>query len=467
MIGALSVFQITGGLNMNISQIVALVIFVGMFALIVWDHFEKHHVTLVCALLTIIFVFGLCMNDTSAIKESLNITSIFQPGFWYANGAAEEESAGINWSTIIFLWGMMVMVEGLSGAGFFNWLCMKLARAVEYRPMSLFISFMFLSAVLAMFIDSITVILFLSSVTIELGKLLKFDPVPMILSEIFCANLGGSATMCGDPPNIIIGTSLHYTFTDFLSNTGEIAAISLIAVVFYYYLIFHKQLSEISISEEDIAGMPSPESFVTDKKSFMVNCGIFIIAVLLLVSHAKTGLTVAFIGALTAALTLMAGRDKSIRYLKNVDYNTLLFFIGLFVVVSGLELTGVLELLAAFIGKVSGGNLYVVVVIIICLSALCSALVDNIPFAATMIPVIKTLSENMSLPLPVLVWTLAIGTDIGGSATPIGASANVVGISVAKKNGHEIGWGKYCKTAVPATITVIVISTLIIFLKYC
>ena len=460
-------FSDNRGFNMNISQIVALAIFVGMFALIVWDHFEKQHVTLACALLTIVLVFGLCMHDVSAIQESLNLGSIFKPGFWYAKGALEEESAGINWSTIIFLWGMMVMVEGMSGVGFFNWLCMKLAKLVRYRPLSLFVSFMILSAFLAMFIDSITVILFLSAVTIELSKLLKFDPVPMILSEIFCANLGGSATMCGDPPNIIIGTSLHYTFTDFLDNTGVIALISLLFVVIYYYLIFHKQLSAVKVSAEDVAAMPDPESFITNKRAFRINVHIFFLTVTLLISHASTGLTVAFIGAFTATLTLLAGGKHSKEYLRNVDYDTLLFFVGLFVVVSGLELTGVLELLAEFIGKISGGSLRVIVVIIITLSAICSALVDNIPFAATMIPVIRSLAEEITLPLPVLVWTLAIGTDIGGSATPIGASANVVGISVAKKNGHEIGWGKYCKTAVPATILVIVISTLIVFLRYC
>jgi Na+/H+ antiporter NhaD/arsenite permease-like protein len=149
-----------------------------------------------------------------------------------------------------------------------------------------------------------------------------------------------------------------------------------------------------------------------------------------------------------------------------VDYKTLLFFIGLFVVVGGLEQTGVLELVATFIGDVSGGNVYLMVAIIIWVSAFASAFVDNIPFAATMIPVIKSLCAVEGISLPILAWALSIGTDIGGSATPIGASANVVGTSVAARGGYPIGWGRYCLKAVPATVLVLVISTICIFVRY-
>ena len=152
--------------------------------------------------------------------------------------------------------------------------------------------------------------------------------------------------------------------------------------------------------------------------------------------------------------------------LKNVDYKTILFFIGLFVVVGGLEQTGILELAAGFIGKVSHGNAKVMIAIIIWVSAIASAFVDNIPFAATMIPVIKTLAASTGVDLSVLAWTLAMGTDIGGSATPIGASANVVGMSIAAKEGHPISWGKYCKVSAPASVIVILISMVCIYLRY-
>ena len=451
---------------MTLAQILAVLIFVAMFVLIVMDKIERQIVTLACGVLTLILVFGVGMHSMDAILETLNVRSIFTPGFWYAVGA-EESSSGINWATIIFIAGMMVMVEGMAKAGFFQWLCMRLAKLVNYKPIPLFVVFMVMAAVLSMFIDSITVILFLAAVTVELAKLLHIDPIPMILSEIFCANLGGSATMCGDPPNIIIGTSLGYTFGDFLTNTGLLAGIALIVVIIYFFLVYRKELIQEEGQGVDPSSIPDPKEAITNKKDFIVSCVIFGCAVVLLVSHAQTHLTVAFIGAVIALVTLIAAGKDAVGLLKKVDYKTLLFFVGLFMVVGGLEQTGILELIAGFIGDVSGGNIYVMIAIIIWISAVASAFVDNIPFAATMIPVVKSLAATTGADLSVLAWALSMGTDIGGSATPIGASANVVGTSIAAKNGYPIGWGKYCKTAAPATIIVVAISMLIIFVRYC
>lgn len=452
---------------MAMAQILAVLIFVAMFVLIVMDKIERQVITLVCGLLTLVLVFGLGMHSMDAVIETLNLRNIFTVEFWYAAGAAEESSSGINWATIIFIAGMMIMVEGMAKAGFFQWLCMKLAKLVNYKPIPLFVAFMVMSAILAMFIDSITVILFLAAVTVELSKLLKIDPVPMILSEIFCANLGGSATMCGDPPNIIIGTSLGYSFADFLTNTGAIAGISLIVVIIYYYLVFRKELKQESGNVVDPATLPDPKEAITNKKDFIVSSVIFACAVLMLVTHAQTGLTVAFIGGIIAIVTLIAAGKGALELLKKVDYKTLLFFIGLFMVVGGLEQTGILEVIAGFIGDVSGGNLKTMVAIIIWVSAIASAFVDNIPFAATMIPVIKSLAAATGVDLSTLAWALSMGTDIGGSATPIGASANVVGTSVAAKSGHPIGWGRYCKTSAPATVIVVLVSMIFIFVRYC
>ena len=451
---------------MAVAQVLATLIFVVMFIMIVMDKIERHYVTLGCGLLTLAGVFGLCMRSVDAVVETLNFRSIFTIGFWYAAGAAEESSAGINWATIIFIAGMMVMVEGMAKAGFFRWLCMRLAKLVNYKPVPLFVVFMIMSAILAMFIDSITVILFLAAVTVELAKLLEFNPIPMILSEIFCANLGGSATMCGDPPNIIVGTSLHYSFTDFLFNTGVIAGICLIIVVIYFYLVFHKELE--TEKKIDIEKLPAPSEAITNKKDFILSCAIFGCAVVLLVTHAQTGLTVALIGAFIAIITLLVNFKDALTLLKKVDYKTLLFFVGLFMVVGGLEQTGILEIIAGMIAKISGGNLKAMIAIIIWVSAMASAFVDNIPFAATMIPIIQNLAATSGgVDLQTLAWALSMGTDIGGSATPIGASANVVGTSVATKSGYPIGWGQYCKSAAPATIIVVAISMLIIFVRYC
>ena len=447
-------------------QILAVVIFVAMFVLIVTEIVERHIITLGCAVLTLLLVFGLGMHSMDAVISTLNVHSIFTVDFWYAAGESSEATSGINWETIIFIAGMMIMVEGMAHAGFFRWLCMRIAKMVKYKVIPIFITFMILSFVLAMFIDSITVILFLAAVTIELSQLLKFNPVSMILAEVFCANLGGSATMCGDPPNIIIGTSLGYSFADFVLNTGIIAFVALIFVVIYFYVVCRKELAANGATAEDIASLPSPESAITNKGSFAMSCIIFLAAIVLLVTHAQTGLTVAFIGTVIAIITLVASGKAALTLLKKVDYKTLLFFVGLFVVVGGLEETGILEIMADFIGDISGGNVKLMIGIIIWVSALASAFVDNIPFAATMIPVINNLAAAQGVNLQVLAWALAVGTDIGGSATPIGASANVVGIATAAKSGHIIRWGKYCKIMAPATIIVLIIATVMIFARY-
>lgn len=450
-----------------LAQVLAIIIFLAMFLLIILEIWERQWITLACGLLTLLLVFGLGMHSMGAIMRTLNLQSFFTTGFWYAAGESSEASSGINWQTIIFIAGMMIMVEGMAKVGFFRWLCMEIAKMVKYQVIPIFMTFMLLSFVLAMFIDSITVILFLAAVTIELSQLLEFDPVPMILSEIFCANLGGSATMCGDPPNIIIGTSLGYSFTDFITNTGLMAVVSLVFVVIYFYVAFRKELKKSGANKKDHASYPDPKEAITDKRGFIASCIIFLCAVVLLVSHAQTGLTVSTIGVAIAIVTLIVAGKDALELLKKVDYKTLLFFVGLFVVVSGLEETGVLEILAGFIGSVSGGNIAVMIAIIIIVSAVASAFIDNIPFAATMIPVITDLASDVAgVNLSVLAWALAIGTDIGGSATPIGASANVVGIATAAREGHIIKWGKYCKYMAPATIIVVAISLVMIYVRY-
>jgi Na+/H+ antiporter NhaD/arsenite permease-like protein len=449
------------------AQILALIIFLAMFVLIILEVWDRHLITLGCGLLTLVLVFGLGMRSMSAVWETLNVKSIFTTAFWYAAGESSEASSGINWQTIIFIAGMMIMVEGMARVGFFRWLCMRLAKLVKYQVIPIFMTFMVLSFVLAMFIDSITVILFLAAVTIELSKLLEFNPVPMILSEIFCANLGGSATMCGDPPNIIIGTSLGFTFMDFIKNTGLIAVIALVVVVIYFYFIFHKELEKNGAAKKAPSQYPDPAEAITSKGGFIASSVIFLCAVVLLVTHAQTGLTVSTIGVCIAAATLIAAGKEGPGLLKKIDYQTLLFFIGLFVVVGGLEQTGVLKILAGIIEKVSGGNIALMIAIIVIVSAVASAFIDNIPFAATMIPVITNLAATTpGIDITVLSWALAMGTDIGGSATPIGASANVVGIATAAKEGHIIKWGKYCKAMAPATVIVIAVSLVMIYVRY-
>ncbi len=449
-----------------LSQILAIAIFILMFVAIIVGKVHRFIPALIGAALTLVIVFLVVMKSPQSVHSVLNLAQLGQFKFWIP-GHEHIESYGINWQTIVFIGGMMAMVEGLGEVGFFRWICLFLAKLVNYKVVPILIVFMLLSGFLSMFIDSITVLLFLSMVTIQLARLLKFDPVPVIIAEIFAANTGGSATMSGDPPNIIIGTALGYTFTDFAVNTGLIAWIGMIAALVFFYFCFRKTLtaSQGDSSTSPIR-YPEPGEAITNPRLFRINAAIFIVVVALIVTHAETGLSMALIGIIAAFLTLLASGKGALHLIKRVDWRTLLFFIGLFICVGGLEETGVLKMLAQYIKDISGGSLILVIPLILWVSAFASAIVDNIPFAATMVPVIVNLSRTATLDLHPMAWTLALGTDIGGNATPIGASANVVGTAIAEREGYPISWGRFCKYAFPAMIMVVALCWLYLVLRY-
>ena len=448
-----------------LAQVCAVVIFLLMFAVIIINKFPRYVPALAGGALTIIIVFLIIMKSPATVLHVLNFGQIGRSAFWLP-GHEPLESAGVNWQTIIFIGGMMIMVEGLGKVGFFRWLCLYAARLVKYKVAAILVVFTLLAGFLAMFIDSITVLLFFAMVTIELARLLKFDPVPIIIAEIFAANVGGAATMAGDPPNIIIGTALGYSFSDFLVNTGVIAWIGMIVSLVFFYVVFRKTLKASQGRViTDPAAFPQANSAITKKGLFFTNIGVFLLVIVLLITHAQTGISVASIGVIAAGLTLLFGYNDAPYIIRKVDWRTLVFFFGLFICVSGLEQTGALQTLADFIKMISGGSLAAVITIILWVSAFASAVVDNIPFAATMIPVIRGLAAA-GMPLPPLAWTLALGTDIGGNGTPIGASANVVGMAIAEKEGYPISWCRYLKYALPAMIMVVGICWLLLIVKY-
>jgi len=461
---------------MNIEQILAILIFVVMFVTIVSGKVHRFIPALVGAAFTCVLVLFLVQSGTEKLWHILRPYDFVHASWWYGTHEAVQglsagsgiEIGGVNWQTIVFIAGMMTLVEGLAAVGFFRWLCLVVAKVVNYRIVPLLVTFTLLSGFLAMFIDSITVLLFLAAVTIELARLLKFDPVPAIIAEIFAANVGGSATMSGDPPNIVIGTSLGLTFMDFLTNTGPIAWVGMLVTLGLFYLIFRKVFSRPTWGDPASSGdrYPEPNEAITNRSLFKINSAIFILVVVLLLTHAETGLSVALIGVIAASLTLLASRKRMYHIMKGVDWRTLLFFLGLFITVGGLEATGVLAKLAQYIGEASRGSTFIVISFILWISAFSSAIVDNIPFAATMVPVIRNLAATSGFNLHTMAWTLALGTDIGGNATPIGASANVVGTAIAEEEGYRVSWGRYCKYAIPATLLVLGLCYLYLVLRY-
>ena len=440
-----------------LSQILSISIALVMFILVLWGKYPRHLVTLSAGGLMLLLVFLLSMGSPAAVWEALSVNSFLKFEFWFSHIGITEFNTGVNWSTILFLSGMMIMVEEMSDAGFFDWISLWLAQKVRFRPVPLLVCFMVLSALLSMFVDSITVILFMVVATIRLAHFLKFDPVPLVLAEIFSANLGGAATMSGDPPNIILGTSLGLGFWDFIQNNGGICLAGFAVVLVYFVLVFRTKLGPgIGEAAPELLGL-NPGDAIPNREKFRESVLIFAGVILLIVTHTATGLTMPTIGVMAAAVTLACTKYPR-ELLKLVDWKTIGFIIGLFLVASGLEQTHVLDGLAHILAGLSGGDHTWMVVVLIWFTALCSAFVDNIPMATIMVPVILSLSSGLDMDLNTLAWTMSKGTDIGGIATPIGASANVAGVTIAAREGHAISWRRYCKYIMPAALLVLVMS---------
>jgi Na+/H+ antiporter NhaD/arsenite permease-like protein len=448
------------------SQIAAVAIFAGVFVSLITGKVRRHIPALIGGALTLLVVFlGIERNPQAAIG-ALNLAELGRATFWIG----EYEPGvrfGVNWQTILFLGGMMVLVEGLRAVGFFRWLCLNTAQIVNYRIVPISLLFVVLSGALSMFLGSVTVILFMALVTIELARLLKINPVPLIIAEIVASNAGGTATMVGDPPNIIIGTSLGLGFNAFVVNLAPIVWIGMAAALLYFYFHFRREglaaEGQVAVST---AHYSKPVEVITNRNLFGIQVAILLLVVVLLVTHEQAGLSVVAVSFIGATATLGASRKGASDLIKGVDWRTLLFFLGLFVSASGLEQTGLLQLLASYIGRISGHDLAVAALLIFWVSALVSAIVDNIPFVTIMVPVIVYLSQATGGALTTFAWSLSLGGNIGGNATPIGASANVVGIAVAERTGYRITWKKYLNHAVPATLIVLVICSLILVARY-
>jgi Na+/H+ antiporter NhaD/arsenite permease-like protein len=451
---------------LTLSQIAVLAIFIGVFISLTLGKVHRFIPALIGAALTLLVVFlGIERSPQTALGV-LNLAELGRPTFW-TGGYQPAIPYGVNWQTILFIGGMMVLVEGLRAVGFFRWLCLNTAQMVNYRVIPIALLFMALSGLLSMFLDNVTVILFMGAVTIELARLLKINPIPLIIAEIVAANVGGTATLIGDPPNIIIGTSLGLGFNAFLVNLAPIVWIGMAAALGYFYLRFRKEKlgagSEVSMS----AGRyPKPGEVITNRNLFRIEAAILLLVVVLLVVHEQARLSVVAVSFIGAGVTLAASRKGASKLIKGVDWKTLLFFFGLFILASGLEETGLLQVLANSIGRISGNSLVIATILILWVSAFISAVVDNIPFVTIMVPVIVYLSQATGGTLSTFAWSLSLGACIGGNATPIGASANVVGIAVAEKTGYRITWRKFLNYAVPPTLIILVICNLMLMARY-
>ena len=416
----------------------------------------------VFAVILLLIAFELVNRTVASLLGAAILVSV---------GIVEQEEAAtefIDWNTIGLLAGMMVIVAVLEKSGIFEYLAIKSAQWGKARPGRILILLALVTAVLSAFLDNVTTVILMVPVTFVIADELDTDPIPFLLTQVMASNIGGAATLIGDPPNILIGSAADLSFIQFVVNLGPVVLLTLPVGLGLLYLLFRKQLHTSKESEEAIAAMDATSSIrdrVLLRKSLAV-LGVVIVAFFL---HGALHLEVATIALFGAAAIILYARVDIEEILREVEWPTLLFFVGLFVLVGGLEVTGFIGEIARLLTEVAPGDSAVTAAIVIWGSGIASGIVDNIPFTATMIPVIQDLSESEGLSeaqTKSLWWALALGADFGGNLTLIGASANVVVAGMSERAGQKISFLRFMAYGIPVTLVSLAIATAYVLFRY-
>ncbi len=388
-----------------------------------------------------------------------------------------EIIAAINWTALGVLLGMFIIASSLREAGFFEWMGLNLARSVNAHPFRMYILLPLMTAGMASLLDIVTVALFIVPLTIEVFDGLGIDPVPFVISEVLAANVGGFATMVGDPTNVIIGSTLSLSFNQFLENTAPIALALLAINTGLLYLrnrrFLHKEAAQLHRAAPKLQIRRSSEA-VKDWGLLRVSVASLLLAVSFLVVHTFLGVSPALATLLPAFMILVyeSSRSSEIQHvLTRVDWEVFVFFGGLFLLVAALQKTELLKQLGQGMVGASGGNLALSVTLVLWVTALLSQGVDNVPLVTVFIPVIVAMATPTGALLPVgevlhpLAWALAVGTAVGGMATPIGTASNIVALNILNKPKPRLSFWKFAKRSIPLTIINLVIANLILVLR--
>ncbi|MGG1399280.1 ArsB/NhaD family transporter [Bacillus salipaludis] len=415
----------------------------------------------------IIFLF----TYATIISEKIHRTTIAMLGglLMVAFGILDQKSAVhyIDFNTIGLLVGMMIIVGITSQTGAFEFIAVWAAQKVKGEPVRILIVLSFFTAVASAFLDNVTTVLLVVPVTLSITHQLKVHPIPFLMSEIFASNIGGTATMIGDPPNLMIGSAVKsLDFMTFINNLALINIIILVVTIFIFTLIYKKQLKSTKELKSHLLSKNAKQEL--KDYDLLAKC-IFVIVLTLggffahQLLHIETA-TIALIGAFI--LLLLTGDKYLVTVLEKVEWTTLFFFIGLFVIVGGLVETGLVAAVAKKAITLTGGEPKATTILILWMSAVISAFVDNIPFVATMIPMIKEMGKLGITNLDPLWWSLSLGACLGGNGTLIGASANLVVAGIASKEGYHITFMKYLKVGFPLMLLSIFISMIYIYIRY-
>ncbi|RJP77872.1 MAG: hypothetical protein C4522_14350 [Desulfobacteraceae bacterium] len=406
-----------------------------------------------------------------AVAAVLGVMTLFVFGVIDVNAAARY----IDFETIMLLVGMMGIVAVLKKSGFFTILTVRIAKLTGGQPLRILVLFCALTAVLSAFLDNVTTVLIMVPIIIELTRGMGLDPKIYVVALVMASNLGGTATLIGDPPNIIIGSKVGLTFNQFAIYLFIPVVISTVCVIAYFWVTNRESFKSI---DNDLTKLFSVQmliekiefDFLTVKidRTFLLKSIICLgIALLLFVTHTITHLSPGVVALSMAMILFIITRMEIEHVLLEVEWSTLMFFAGLFILVGAMEEKGVIEWVARNIFMKAGSDPYVMTLMVLWVSGIASGLIDNIPFTITMIPIVRMMLEANPIPHNILWWALSLGACLGGNLTLIGASANIVSAGMLKKYGYPISFREYTRKSAPGTILSLIICSiiLIIYLK--
>lgn len=378
--------------------------------------------------------------------------------------SADKALSYIDFNTIGVLVGMMIFVAIVRRSGMFEYIAVRAAKAVHGDPWKIMVAFTLITAVLSAILDNVTTVLLVGPMSIAIARMLKIDPVPFLMGQILASNVGGTATLIGDPPNIMIGSAAHLSFMDFLENTGFAVLFILAVLVLLMKIVYEKKIEMGTVDTSAIEKL-DPSKSITNRALMRKGIIVLICVIVGFMFHDKLGIESSVIALTAAAVMLIIGREDVNEAIQDVEWTTILFFMSLFVVVGGLTETGIIKELASKIIDATDGHPMVTMLVLLWASALLSSILDNIPFVATLIPLILAMQAD-GMDVTSFWWAISLGACLGGNGTMIGASANVVLSDISTKHGYPITFKSYLKVGMPFMLLSIVISTVFLVVKF-
>ncbi len=421
---------------MTTVQIIALVVFILVMAAIVSEKIHRAAAAIAGAL--ILIFFGII-----DFNESL--------GF-------------IDFNTLGVLIGMMTFVGVVKESGLFEFLAIKSAKIAKGNPWRIMVIFIIITAVLSALLDNVTTVLLIGPMTLTICAMLEINPVPFLMTQILASNVGGTATLIGDPPNIMIGSAANLSFGDFLSNLALPVVVILIVFILIFKVMYGRKMHVTNDAMASVMQLDEKKA-IKDRPLFIKSVVMIVIVVAGFVLHGSIGVSSSVVALTAAAIMLIIGKQEVEHILCSIEWPTILFFVGLFVVVGGMEKVGIITALADFLMNATHGEMMMAMILIVVVSAVVSAILDNIPFVATMIPVIITMQQSGMDVMP-LWWALSLGACLGGNGTLIGASANVVLSGISKREGYPITFIDFLKVGFPMMLVSVAIAAVYLVIRF-